>query len=217
MLRLSIITDRSILLRRFKSFIEKNPDLSINSLQIAQSKFYFDEHKNFIPDLILIDTKIINTDALIDYLYAIRSNSKLQKIILLCEQNLDDLTKVIFEHNVSGILQTEINEEMFLKAIRAVHAGEYWFSHELIKQAFIFWSNQKFSSRIPQSQNSVITRCEQNIIDLLMRGLTNREIARHLRVSLETVKSHLKAIFFKAGVKNRYQLILFCLDPNFQK
>ncbi len=52
-----------------------------------------------------------------------------------------------------------------------------------------------------------LTPRERELITLVRRGLTNREIAGVLTVSEQTVKGHLKKIFQKAGVKNRTELI----------
>ena len=59
--------------------------------------------------------------------------------------------------------------------------------------------------------NSKYTQKELEIINLIALGLTNKEIARELYISISTVKTHLENIFYKAGVSNRVQLAIFAL------
>jgi DNA-binding NarL/FixJ family response regulator len=55
---------------------------------------------------------------------------------------------------------------------------------------------------------SSFTSREREIVALLRTGLTNKEIAKELNVSTETVKKHLRTIFLKLGVRRRTQVVL---------
>ncbi len=61
------------------------------------------------------------------------------------------------------------------------------------------------------------TKRELEIAGYVCKGFTDKEIARALFVSLGTVKFHLTNIFKKTGVKNRAQLILFCIQNDYLK
>ncbi len=63
----------------------------------------------------------------------------------------------------------------------------------------------------------LFTKRELEIMGYICKGFTDKEIARTLFVSLGTVKFHLTNIFKKTGVKNRTQLILFCIQNDYLK
>ena len=56
--------------------------------------------------------------------------------------------------------------------------------------------------------NSVLTEREADVIKLVARGQSNKEIAREMNISAETVKTHLKNMFEKLGVQQRSQAVL---------
>jgi DNA-binding CsgD family transcriptional regulator len=62
-----------------------------------------------------------------------------------------------------------------------------------------------------------ITEREQEIVTFVLQGLSNPEIAEKLYISLSTVKTHLRNIFSKIGVKSRYELIVYLKDYSYQQ
>lgn len=60
-----------------------------------------------------------------------------------------------------------------------------------------------------------ITQREQEILELLAKGLTNKQIAKHLCISPFTVRDHVSSLFAKKGVFNRVQLLVHTTRPHF--
>lgn len=60
----------------------------------------------------------------------------------------------------------------------------------------------------PADATGTLTRREREIVDLLRRGFTNKEIARDLGVMEDTVKKHLQSVFGKLGVRRRALVVL---------
>ncbi|QOJ23373.1 MAG: response regulator transcription factor [Gammaproteobacteria bacterium] len=147
-------------------------------------------------------------DRVIEQLRIVRKWIPSIKIILLYEQNLPDLINEIIEYRISGFLQIGIDYRVFEKALHVVVCrGELWFPHRLICKIFDTLSSwQNPSCAFPQ-RDIVLTKSEQEIIKLVTKGLTNKQIAQQLTVSPETVKKHLKSVFIKTGVRNRSQLV----------
>jgi DNA-binding NarL/FixJ family response regulator len=68
--------------------------------------------------------------------------------------------------------------------------------------------------RLTTGRISGLTRREREVIELLTRGVRNREIAQQLSISERTVKAHLTHIYLKLGVSNRLQLAISTLRAN---
>jgi DNA-binding CsgD family transcriptional regulator len=66
----------------------------------------------------------------------------------------------------------------------------------------------------PSSDRTSLTPSEQNVIDLAASGLSNKEIARQLFVSINTVEGHLSRAYVKLGVRSRAQLTRRLSGPN---
>ncbi|HWP92922.1 MAG TPA: response regulator transcription factor [Thermodesulfobacteriota bacterium] len=60
-----------------------------------------------------------------------------------------------------------------------------------------------------ESQKNKFTRTELRVVNLVKSGLTNKEIAKRLSIGEGTVKAHLRKIFMKLNLQNRYQLIVY--------
>lgn len=61
----------------------------------------------------------------------------------------------------------------------------------------------EFSARFPRDPRTLLTQREAEVLRMAALGLTNHEVARHLQVTVHTVKFHLAAIYKKLGVANR--------------
>jgi DNA-binding NarL/FixJ family response regulator len=61
-------------------------------------------------------------------------------------------------------------------------------------------------------EGSLLTRREEEIVDLLLRGMTNREMAMQLGLSEHTVKNYFFSIFEKVGVSTRVELLLYAMS-----
>jgi len=209
-LRLWIISGRADLTGRLQNYAEQVPVISVLPYKLDQLKDRYEELEDSGSNVILIDTALPEA-VVIEQLRAIRRSPSDVKITLLYDNVMPDLVQAIVEFRVSGLLLTGVSQEFFLKAVYAVHRGQYWFPRQLVSRILSFFSNRRNHSTGLQSGAIVFTECEQKVINLLIQGLSNKQIAVRLAVSPETVKSHLKAIFAKTGVSNRNQLISLCL------
>ena len=102
--------------------------------------------------------------------------------------------------------------QSFGLAIDAVFAGDLWFPRWLTQSLYV-----ELLSTVRQTQldvveplygvSAVLTQREAESFDLMRQGLTNKEIAHRLQVSVNTVKKHLKASFDKRGLHSRRQAV----------
>jgi DNA-binding NarL/FixJ family response regulator len=95
-----------------------------------------------------------------------------------------------------------------------VKSGEIWLERKILAKALGDLIEEMDLIALPQSSPGycpsplVFTDREKEIVVLLSKGLTNKEIAEKLSVSKETVKMHLKHIFDKLGLHRRAQVVL---------
>lgn len=120
----------------------------------------------------------------------------------------------ILRHGASGCVRPTSSPAYLVKAILAVKRGDIWLERNILARALGDLVREIDLRRQPESnpdysQNPlVLTDREKEIVRLLAKGLTNKEIAEKLSVSKETVKMHLKHIFDKLGVHRRAQVVL---------
>ncbi|WP_292914416.1 response regulator transcription factor [Nitrosomonas sp.] len=207
MLHLWVITEHVDLNNQFCGYLDRLPHIHIGQSNFKEIATIDDKFNGVLPDVILIDMRL-SIDRVIEQLRIIRKKMPDVKIILLYEQNLPELIDEIIEYRISGFLQIGIDYKIFEKVIHAVaHRGELWFPHRLIRKVFDTLSSWQTPAHVFPPRDVALTKCEQEIIKLVTKGLTNKQIAQQLAVSPETVKKHLKSIFIKTGVRNRSQLV----------
>jgi DNA-binding NarL/FixJ family response regulator len=107
-----------------------------------------------------------------------------------------EIVELISKGVMAGILSAESNGELVKKAVKVVASGELWLGHMAIRsiltQATLFKQN--------------ITPQESEIAGLILKGYCNKEIARELKITEATVKSHCNRLFKKFNVSGRLQL-----------
>ena len=110
------------------------------------------------------------------------------------------------KRGIHGILYAHEPPALFPRAARAVLNGELWYTREILTQ----FMAEKAKHLAPSGEACVIlTRREREVLTKLAEGLTNREIARHFRISLNTVATHTHNIYKKIKVSNRLQAALW--------
>ncbi len=103
-----------------------------------------------------------------------------------------------------GVVQKGSPSQLLFKGIRAVMAGRYWLERESGVDLVQYLQASDTSAR-PFG----LTQRELEVVEAVVTGLSNKEVARKLAIGEQTAKHHLTNIFDKVGVSNRLELALF--------
>jgi DNA-binding NarL/FixJ family response regulator len=122
---------------------------------------------------------------------AIRAEYPDARLILLTSYDREEDIRRAFDSGVVGFLTKDVLHGELIKAIRAVVAGHTYVPPKLAAQL----------ERPPLSPR------ELEVLDLIVRGLSNKQIAYDLKISEDTTKNHVKHIFEKLDVRNRTQAV----------
>lgn len=126
------------------------------------------------------------------------------KVIVL-SMNIDGKSIAELKANalIKGFLSKSVDKSELMAAIKAVNNGEEYFCHEAEQEISNY---EKISKELEQI---TLTKREVEIVRLIDKGLTNREIANKLFISEQTVTTHRKSILRKAGAHNVSSLLNF--------
>jgi len=145
-----------------------------------------------IPDVIILDHNNMNEELILKWHDA--------KIVLIDTGiKKEDIAELIRTYKIDGIISTNTDIKHFKKALRAVCKGKTWLYLDINE----FMLGQTIEPKKPKD----ISRREREVIDLVCKGCTNKEIASNLSLSEQTVKAHISRIFRKFNVSNRSQLV----------
>jgi len=133
------------------------------------------------------------------------------RMILVTDvKDCDFYIKAVKSGVLGVILKTQPTETL-IKAIRKVHQGEVWLERSLIatmvEHSIFGNSDEKEDSKAKIEK--LLTKREMDLIPLIGRGLTNKQIAEELFIAESTVRHHLSSIYRKLCVSDRLELLLF--------
>lgn len=154
-----------------------------------------DQKKNFEPELILVDAATLNAD-----LFSRWPSAK----IILFDTGLqeNEIISILLSHKLDGVIATDTDTALFLKALSVIHSGQVWIDNTKLKALL------NYAESAARTKNTEkVSRKEQEVIILVSQGFKNKEIADRLNISEQTVKAHISHIFRKVKVTNRSQLV----------
>jgi DNA-binding NarL/FixJ family response regulator len=136
---------------------------------------------------------------------------KYPKIKVIAHSVYDDADRVarIMNSGALGFVSKKAGYEELIEAIKAVHKGEKYICKETAKR---LKNLNRFLSGIEdtlKSKNEFFSKREKEVLELLSRGLSSREISRKLFITEKTVESHRKHLVEKAEVRNTVELIAY--------
>ncbi len=109
---------------------------------------------------------------------------------------------------ISGYLLHDASSDEVLEGVRAVHAGEAVCPGALCTALFRYLESEAASVTCGSPRRRLgLTRREQQLIPLIAKGLTNKEIANHFSVSEQTIKNHLYRMKQKTGAEDRLDIV----------
>jgi LuxR family transcriptional regulator, positive regulator of biofilm formation len=113
----------------------------------------------------------------------------------------EEVISLLFQHRLDGVISIGTDSELFRKALKTIRSGQIWIDNSKLRGML---RNPPSLENIPAQES--YSRREREIVLLIVKGQTNREIVSQLNLSENTVKSHLSRIFSKTGVTSRVQL-----------
>ncbi len=115
------------------------------------------------------------------------------------------------EAGAEGVLHKSLPIEEVILAIGKLEAGEQLMSPLETIEALRLIAQQRERERSAQIAIARLTRREREVLQALSGGLHDREIAEHLHVSTETIRTHMVNILHKLGVDSRMEALLFAM------
>ena len=202
-IKVMLVDDHSMVRRGLSAFLKNEVDLEI----IAEAR---DGHeaieicKGTQPDVILMDLIMPNLGGVAATRMILDRWPEIRVLVLTSFQE-KDLVQDALQAGATGYLLKNISGAELAEAIRSTYAGKPTLAREAVESLI-----QTESSDPAPGED--LTRRELDVLSLLVKGLSNPEIAGRLSVSRSTVKSHVSSILSKLGVSNRVEAITIAIE-----
>jgi DNA-binding NarL/FixJ family response regulator len=198
MIRIILVDDHHVVRRGLRSYFESFPDLKIVA-EAASSEELLQNLPGIEADVIVLDILLPGGMDGLEAARMLQSLHNTTRIVILTAYSDPARAAAALRSGVLGYVRKDSPPEVLLAAVRAVASGQ------------IFVDQQTTDLLAEGVSDTSLSLREQQVLEQLARGSTNREIAATLVISEETVKSHVSNILAKLGLENRTQAILDAL------
>lgn len=204
--------DHRVIREGIRSYLEDDPQFVVIG-EADSGEAAIRQAKDLNPEVILMDISMGGISG-IESTRQIREDFPDIKILALTMHNEPQYIRQMMDAGASGYLLKNSDDAEVKKAIKAVCAGEMYYSGEVTKIVMSSLTNKKQLPKAPVTGKIQLTSREREVLELILKEYSNQEIAGELFISTRTVEVHKRNLIEKTGAKNLAGLVLYAISHN---
>lgn len=205
-IRVLVADDHLLAQQGLRRILEKEEDIECVAMA-KNGKRAVELARKSLPDVALIDVAMPGMSG-IEATKAIKASCPSTAVIILSAYDYDHYVRACVEAGASGyLLKNDVLPRRLVNAIRTVHGGTNVFD----RKAGDIMRKMAISKGKRGPDSDELRNRELQILKLVIKGMSNKEIASELCISEQTVGTHLANIFKKLGVQSRVEAMLYAL------
>ncbi len=170
-----------------------------------------EQARRLAPDVVLMDVRMPDLDG-IAATRELASAAPGTRVLILTTFEQDDYIFGGLRAGASGFLLKRARPEELLAAVHTIAAGDSLLSPSVTRRVIDRMAQQPIPELADQAKLDELTPREREVLDLIARGLSNREIAAALVVEESTIRTHVKRILMKLDLRDRVQAVMFAYE-----
>lgn len=209
-IKLFLVDDHKMIREGLKHFLENQPDFEI----IAEAENGVDclnQLESITPDIVLTDLNMPEMDGL-ELTKAIKEKYPNIKIIALTMMGESQHIKQMLAEGAMGYLLKDCSEEELVLAIKNVQNGGTYYSPEVTNIILNNIRKVKPATTSKVATEMPLTEREKEVLHLILKEQSNKEIADKLFVSVRTVDAHKRNLLDKTGSRNVAGLVIYAIE-----
>lgn len=202
MIRVLLVDDQSIIREGLCSLLQAKQDIEVVG-EAENGKLAVEQALTLQPDVVLMDVRM----PIMDGVAATRNLQQKApniRVLVLTTFDDDDYITQAMKFGAKGYLLKDTPSEELAQAIRAIHKGYTQMGPGLFEKVMTATSHVEAPPELEQ-----LTPREKEVLQLIAKGLNNREIAQNLFISERTVKNHVNSILSRLNLRDRTQAAIF--------
>jgi DNA-binding NarL/FixJ family response regulator len=210
--RIVIADDQAMVRAGLATLLDSQPGLTVVG-QAGTGEEAVHLVRKVAPDVVLMDIRmpVLNGLAATRRILAAppAPGARPVRVVVLTTYDLDEYVYEALRAGASGFLLKHAPPEELLLGVRAAADGGALLSPQVTRRLVAEFAARRPTARRPPPELARLTPREREVLDLVICGLSNTEIAEALVVSQSTVKTHLAHILDKLGLRDRVQAVVF--------
>jgi two-component system NarL family response regulator len=190
-IRILVAEDHLVARVGVSTIVNMQPDMTVVA-EAANGQQAVEMYRQHLPDVTLLDLRMPGMGG-VEAATAIRAEYPHARMIALTTYGGDEDIRRALAAGVQAYLTKDVLHDELLKTIRAVYAGQTYLPASVAAA---------LAAQIPRAD---LSARELQVLELIVQGLANKQIAYSLSIAEHTVKNHVKNILSKLGVQDRTQ------------
>jgi DNA-binding NarL/FixJ family response regulator len=210
MIRVLVADDQTLVRGGFRMILDAQQDIDVVG-EAGDGAEALALARQLDPDVVLMDIRMPNLDGL-DATRRLLATPAAPRVLVLTTFDSDEYVYAAMKAGASGFLLKDVRPEQLAEAVRTVAAGETLLAPAITRRMI-----ERFVRRPPPGIHRVeqlaeLSERELEVLRLVARGLSNREIASALFVTEATVKTHFGRILSKLQLRDRVQAVVLAYE-----
>jgi DNA-binding NarL/FixJ family response regulator len=215
MIKLLLVDDQILVREGLRSLLQAKPDLEVlgdaDNGQVAVERAIALQ-----PDVVLMDIRMPVMDGVADT-RALHDQAPHIKVLVLTTFDDHDYVAQAMQYGAKGYLLKDTPSDEIAEAIRAVHKGYTHLGPGIFEKAIAPLTPAPQPAQAPPKEFEQLTPREQEVLQLIAKGCSNKEIAQQLYISERTVKNHVNSILSRLNVRDRTQAAILAMNAQRQQ
>jgi DNA-binding NarL/FixJ family response regulator len=207
-----IADDQALVRVGLRKILESEPELSVAG-EASDGEDAVEAARRLGPDVVLMDIRMPVLDGIeaTRRIVATRSGTR---VLMLTTFGLDGYVYDALRAGASGFMLKDAPPEEIVAAVRIVASGDALLAPAVTRSVIEEFARRPPADAAPSPPPAVaeLTPREREVLDLLVRGLSNPEICEQLVISDATAKTHVARILQKLGLRDRVQTVIYAYE-----
>lgn len=210
-IRILLVDDHTLFRSGIRSLLQRQQDIEIVG-EAGDGLEGVKRAKSLQPDVVLLDLHMPGTSGLEAVRLLVEEVPAAHVLMLTVSEDAEDLLEALRSGAV-GYLLKNIETEILVDAIRRAAEGESVVSPQMTGK--LVQGLRAPAREAPAAERDKLSPRERDILALLAKGESNKEIARHLDLAESTVKIHVQNVLKKLQLSSRVQAAIYAVEHGF--
>jgi DNA-binding NarL/FixJ family response regulator len=208
--RVLIADDDDLMRAGLVELLSADPSIEIAG-EASTGREAVERTRRLDPDVVLMDVRMPDLDG-IEATRELARAAPQARVLILTTFEQDDYIFGALRAGASGFLLKRTRPEELIAAVHTIGAGDSLLSPSVTRRVIDRMAHQPTPDLADQAKLHELTPREREVLELVARGLSNREIAAALIVEESTIRTHVRGILMKLELRDRVQVVIFAYE-----